>query len=835
MNNHEQQLFNDIIICPDKSDGSAGATGKKTKKPGRLRRTVLRVLLLLFIGAAVFFVGAMSWYARPAISQFTELTRLIDQILANNYHQLLTRPFIIRRGMDLDAARFLNRLLESGYRRSPDNHCLPGRFFIDGGECIIALRPRGGISRKISLRLNGSVVAAITDTATGRAISSFTLEPLVLTSFLQRIWEIRVPKTYRQIPSDLINAVLATEDQRYFQHPGIDTAGILRAAWVNFRAGRVIQGGSTITQQVVKILLKRKERTLEKKYTEALLALALERKYSKEELLGVYLNNVYLGQAAPFEIRGVGAAAEYILGKDLESLDLAECALLGGLIRSPNSASPLRNPKSAARRTNTVLRQMARMGDSLAAGTSVGKRMQRIRHQTLLYQQSWFFDQLERELTNKRILPADISNGRLVIHTTLDPWMQAAAYRKMRSEIARLADRKKISRGRLQGAITIMDPADGGVVALVGGSDYLKYPYNRAVRANRQIGSLVKPFIYLTALGGTGIHGRITQATIINDRPHKFTINGSRWKPHNYDHKYKGNITVRRALVESRNIPAILVGRKVGLKHIVALVQQLHINDNPPRVPALLLGALESTPLRMAAAYSAIANGGSRVWPHLVEQVEKAGKILWSAPAPEPILAPGPCFVVTDMLQEVMVTGTARRSGKMGFHQVAAGKTGTTNKLRDSWFAGFTPEMVTVCWVGRDDNKPARLTGSSGALPLWVATMKEIVGNSESQPFQRPPSIVFADIDQRTGKLSRDHSGSSARMAFVRGTAPGQYSPYQEKPQQRSDQGRVARAKPEGRRSTHEKSRQETSSSRHRHAVPWLMTAKETMARWFNR
>lgn len=837
MNDREHKTLLEIPIH------SAGS-GEEQERATMVRKRdepFVRAKRLVLIGCMLvmaMLAGALAWYSRPAVQQYSELARLMDRILANRYHKVLTAPFVLKQGADLDAARFLVRLNELGYRRNSDKNCRAGEFFTDGGELYLCLHPRmNGSPTRIVLYFKGSVVSRIIDLKTGRELDSISLEPLALTSFIDRIWEIRVPVSYGQIPRDLINAVLATEDQKFFHHPGVDGIGILRAAWVNFRAGHVVQGGSTITQQLVKTLLHRRERSLEKKYEEALLALALEWRYSKKQLLTAYLNNVYLGTSAPFEIRGMGAAAQYIFGKNLEDLDLAECALLGGLIRSPNSASPFRHPEKAKERAATVLDQMARLGDRLAGEISAGKRLPRIRYQGLLHQQSWFFDQLEKELKLKRFLPARFAEGQLIIHTTLDPWIQATAYRKLQQVTARLERRKKLAKNSLQGGIVVVDPATGGIRALVGGRDYLKSPFNRAVLARRQIGSLIKPFIYLAALGGMDVHGVLTQATLLNDHPLRINNGGRVWKPHNYDRKYKGYITARRALVESRNIPAILVGQKVGLAKIVSLIQELGINEHPARVPSLFLGACESSPVRMAGAFAAIANGGKKTVSHLVRTVFRDGKKIWTARRPEPVLAPAPCFVVTDMLRQVMLTGTARRSGTMGFHQIAAGKTGTTNRLRDSWFAGYTPSLVTVCWVGRDDHKPSRLTGSTGALPLWVAIMKTILGASKPEPFTATGAVEFAGIDPRNGKRAVSSTPGQVTMAFVRGTVPSTYSlpaPAGTRP------GEHVAVAPAGKRNAARKRsgravRPAAGKSPEQASRPWLMSQLKKTVDWFKR
>ncbi|HID71061.1 MAG TPA: hypothetical protein EYP35_11590 [Desulfobacterales bacterium] len=739
----------------------------------RKRFPLLKLFLTISVLSGFIILAAMSYFAQPAIGKYATLTALIDQSLTAKYHQLRSAAYTLKIGTDLEAASFLERLGELGYVRHSSQSVSVRQFFVDGDRFYLAIPGTENQNPQFTmLELDGPVVKNIIDLSSNEKIVSLTLPPFTLTSFVDRILEIRIPKTYAEFPPDLITAVLATEDQNYFHHPGIDTFGIVRAIYVNLMAGKVVQGGSTITQQLVKVMLKRRERSLEKKYEEALLALALEQRYTKEELLSVYLNNVYLGHTAPYEIRGMAAAAQYLLGKDLSELDLTECAFLGGLIRSPNSASPLRNPTAAAIRVKTVLGQMAKNGDSLAAEIEIGGTFSRIRHKNMFDQQVWFFDQLEKELRQKRILPAQAAKGQLIVNTTLDPWFQAKANTSLQHQLERLERKKKIKSGTLQGAVVILDPENGAVRALVGGRNYLKSPFNRAVNAKRQIGSLVKPFVYLAALGGAGVHGIINQATMIEDMPLTVDLGGSIWKPKNYDKRYRGPITARKALVQSRNIPAIKVGQMVGLDTVVQTIKDLGINDTPQKVPALFLGACESTPLRLAAAYGTIANGGRKVKPQFLFSVWLNGKNIISIDPGTPMLAPASCFVLTDMLQGVFENGTAASSRKMGFTQSAAGKTGTTSNLKDAWFAGYTPTLATVAWVGFDDNRSTRLTGASGALPVWVETMNGLVGFGDFGTFVPPAAVEYATIDPSDGQRAGIFTKQPVQMAFVRGTVP---------------------------------------------------------------
>lgn len=727
------------------------------------------IILLLSLATTTILA---SYLYTLNVGQFSSLSETIDNILSEKYHLLQTSEFKISPGMDLEAAHFLDHLNELQYKRE-NSHIAQGNntFKVQGNSIFVnSTNQNNAPSEKYQLLLKGPVVKQILNLSTGAQVRFVSFPGITLTHFLDSLWEIRKPVQYNQIPKDLITAVLATEDQNYLAHPGIDFFGLLRATLANLKAGKIVQGGSTITQQTVKVLTKNSGRTFSRKLNEALLAIALEYRYSKEELLTVYLNNVYLGHASPFEIRGVAAASDYILGKDLSEINLEECAILAGLIRSPNSASPLRNPVSAAKRTQTVLNQMANQGDSLAGEISIGKKLQRIRHHNLLHKQSWYFDQIVKELKQNRI--SVTSKQQLIVKTPLNPWMQVTTTDKLYQQLKILRTTSKTHRKNLQGATVILDPYSGGVKALAGGYNYQKSPFNRAVSANRQIGSLIKPFIYLVALGGTDVVGKITQADIIADLPLIVRRNGTTWRPANYDRKYKGNILVRSALTESRNIPAVHLGQKIGLENILPVVREIGISDQIKPYPSVFLGAVESTPLQMAGAYATIANGGSYFKPHFLTRVTRGAKTIYQPPVPKTIFSSSPCYVVTDMLSGVVTEGTARRSKQLGLQQIVAGKTGTTNNNYDSWFAGYTKNLVMVTWVGRDDNKSCRLTGATGALPVWIATLTALTGKSAKQSFVVPPGVTFLDIDPITGKPASFFSTDAVKMAFVSGTRP---------------------------------------------------------------
>ena len=320
--------------------------------------------------------------------------------------------------------------------------------------------------------------------------------------------------------------------------------------------------------------------------------------------------------------------------------------------------------------------------------------------------------------------------------------------------------------------MVIIENETGIVKASIGGRDFIKSQFNRAFNAKRQIGSLVKPFVYLPQLGGTSLYPQATQATLIRDSRIQINYDGNSWTPHNYDKNFLGTITIREALAKSRNIPAVRMGLKAGINVIAHLLQDIGINKKTENYPSLFLGACEATPAIMASAYGTIANGGKLLQPTVIHSVSILGETIWKANQPQPLLNPAACYVVSDILQSVFTDGTAKNVQDYNGRHSSAGKTGTTSKMRDSWFAGFTPQLTAVTWIGRDDNKPVNLSGSNGALPIWARCMNVAIAATGSTFFNPPPGIIFTHINKKSGKLEKHLSSGTERMAFIEGTVP---------------------------------------------------------------
>lgn len=760
----------EIVIEADKGvEGSASKyrnIKKKWSAPNRnsqkstFKNRFLRIALSFFL----LFAIVSSLICLFLIQQpFMRFTSQMEKINGGKYHVLIGAPFVLKPGIDLEKVKFLAFLERSGFRRVEGKKVKKREFTLGPGMLHLAIDDPANYLR---ILLEKGRVVSILSGKNGIPLDQFVFPEQHISFFLNSIWEMRRPLEYEELPRELLHGVLATEDRKFYTHFGIDPSGIARAGIVNIQKGRVAQGGSTITQQLVKVLLQRRERDWWKKIEEIFIALAADYLYSKEEIITAYLNNVYLGQVGRFEIRGMAMAANLLLGKDLLTCTTSEYALLAGLIRSPNSSSPVRNPLAAASRTRTVMRQMESIDNYMFNRAEVIAPPRAMTTVDRVRAASYYFAALEKELESKRLMPGSLSPP-LRITLGFDSFMQESIVESLEDHLNNLERKKGVKRGTLQGAVVVMDASNGNVIALAGGRDFQKSQFNRAISAKRQIGSLVKPFTYLIGLGATGFTSDITQATRVSDTRIRVDYDRISWKPKNYDGKFLGSLTVREALAKSRNIPAIRIGLKSGLEKVADLVRELGINANPDTRPSLLLGSCESTPLAISAAYSALANGGRKVYPTLVDQVATDTRVIWEKPEAESYLSSASSYVMTDILRTVFHSGSAISAQQFARGKNIAGKTGTTSKLRDAWFAGYGPGVVIVVWIGRDDNKSIGLTGASAALPLWCKYMGDYLAKDPDGDFPVPRTIRFV-------RVPTNLTGRSEVMAFIQGTEPNE-------------------------------------------------------------
>src|SRR5437868_4766751 len=568
------------------------------------------------------------------------------------------------------------------------------------------------------------------------------------------------------IPQTLRDAIIATEDRRFYSHFGVDPIGVARAIYQNYRRGRIVEGGSTITQQLTKVLFLTPDKSLERKMKEAALALELERRYPKDRILEMYLNQVYFGNGA----YGVEAASRTYFGKSVTELNVKEAALLAGLPRAPSTYSPFEHGEAAKRRREVVLRRMVEYGAlkdpdaKKLVRTDLGLIPPERRRTTGQY----FLEYVQQTLEAK--YGADmVFKGGLNVYTTLSPTMQLAAEQSLKDGLKALEGRSRTARPgeHPEGAIVTIEPQTGYVRAMVGGYDFFRSEFNRAVQARRQPGSAFKPFVYVAAL-----ESGFTPASRVEDAPVSYAIgsSGQTWKPENYDRKFRGPTTLQQAIEESVNVVTVKLQEQIGLSRTVRVARRFGITSPLDVNLSLALGTSDLTLLELTSAYAALANQGAWLPPTTIRYVTDAqGKLLEEHVAePKEAVPPETAYVITHMLRGVVERGTGQ-AAKVLSRPIAA-KTGTTNDYSNAWFVGYTPRVTTGVWVGYD--RPRRLgqdeTGSRVAVPIWVTFMGKVLGDSPKEDFPMPDKVVVVPVDLDPS----NECEHLVTMAFVRGTEP---------------------------------------------------------------
>ncbi|VAX18539.1 Multimodular transpeptidase-transglycosylase [hydrothermal vent metagenome] len=607
-----------------------------------------------------------------------------------------------------------------------------------------------------------NVVTRILD-RNGELISELFLE--------KRIWI-----AYNDIPETFINAITATEDARFFEHKGIRLLSILRAMIVDIRSGRMAQGGSTITQQLAKQLFLTPEKSVIRKIKEALLAIQIEKQYTKREILELYCNQIYLGSGA----YGIQAASNIYFGKSVSDLSLAESALLAGLPKAPSRYSPFKSVERAKQRRAAVLARMlteGRITDSQEAEAKKEPVTLAIKEEDESL--ASHFVETVRIYLEKTYGSDRLYREGLTVTTTLDMEMQAMAEKAALEGIKKVNTRIKRARlytddANVEVALVALRPDDGAILAMVGGADFTRSQFNRATSAHRQPGSAFKPFIYLTALD-TGF----SPGDIIIDSPvaYRSPDGKGEWKPANFSHRFYGPVTLRRALESSINVTSVKLLNKIGIGPVIATARKAGIHSPLTATLSLALGASEVTPLELTSAYTVFANKGLYAAPYYIISVKNSeGEILEEAsPVVSDAVRPEVAYVLTNMLKGVIQNGTGRSVRSL--NRPSAGKTGTTNDYRDAWFVGYTPDLATGVWVGFDDNRSMGRgeTGGRAAAPIWLKFMEEALKNKPSLDFTPPSHIVVRTIDRESGKLATDRCRDTFEEVFVEGTEPSEY------------------------------------------------------------
>ncbi len=583
--------------------------------------------------------------------------------------------------------------------------------------------------------------------------------------------EKRDPVPLETIPAYLKTAVIATEDRKFYSHSGVDIKAVVRAIFKDIWAGEFVQGASTITQQLAKTLFLTPRKTLVRKIKEALLAFQLERRYTKHEILGLYLNQVYFGSGA----YGVESAARIFFGKSVTDLNLAECALIAGMPKSPSRFSPLVNSDLAIKRRNTVLKQMFEIGiiTEIEYRESIAHPLQLTAQRSNLDKASYFVEYVKKNLESN-IGPTSLYKGGLSVFTTLSSELQQAAEKAVKNGLLTLETRMRwheISEPDPQGALVALEVKTGGILALIGGKDFSKSPFDRATAAQRQPGSAFKPIIYAYA-----IEQGFPQTKLILDAPVVFrgAKNGEDWKPQNFSENFQGEITLRKALALSKNIPAVRLTEILGPASVAQFGYSLGIESTLSPNLSLALGSSEVTLLDLTAAYSVFPNGGQWIKPFAVmEIIDHRGKVVWRAkPRKRVVMSRAGAAIMTNMLAGVIQEGTGKRARILS--RPVAGKTGTTNEFKDALFIGFSPLITAGVWVGQDNSEPLGNleTGDRAALPIWIEFMKTALALKPYQYFDIPDDVVQVSVNPTTG-LPEDQGSPRAVVAlFKKGTEP---------------------------------------------------------------
>jgi len=751
------------------------------------RRTVFRTISWT-VGIGLLLLVALGiWVYRSAIGRF-EVRRL----------RLPTRIYAdytpLTNGAVLQTDDLLEKLDRLGYRET-EHPSQSGEYARSAEGVDIFTRafrhPTGEYpAQPIRVIITRSQIESVVSLREARPIERAALEPELLTSLLSEGLENRSPVTLSQVPQHMQDAVVVTEDVRFWHHPGVDPLGITRAIFKNVRKGGVAEGGSTLTQQLVKNYFLTSERTMKRKLVEAFMAVILDARYSKKEILEAYLNDIYLGRNRSISILGVGEASRYYFGKPIAEIRIDEAALLAGMIRSPNNYSPFVSPELAMKRRNTVLQLMLKEKKITPAqfeeARSAKLPRKPFRQKSGLSSIPYYVDRVLQELATDYGIE-DVKGRGLRIYTAIDLGAQDTAARTVEQSLRNLEKGSRRLRGHtpeLQAALIHVDVPTGEIRALVGGRSYERSQFNRALKSKRLIGSLFKPFIYLTAFEPSLSGKNITPATVVPDT--RFVLKrrwSADWSPRNYEGRYLGNVSVRMALEQSLNSASVRIGLDTGIAAILKTARTLGVlSEMDHSNPSILLGAVGIPPIEMADAYATIARQGARVPLRAIRFVsDDRGRVVTGVEEARPVqvFPQRDVYVLTDVMKGVVNRGTAGSARSMGFRKVAAGKTGTTNDKRDAWFIGFTPLTLTATWVGFDDNDPTGLSGSEAAVPMWTRYMMAATAGQPNTDFAVPSGITMADIDVMSGGLATAYCPRNLieTSAFKSGTEPSQPCP----------------------------------------------------------
>ena len=744
---------------------------------GLPRRRWVRVLALVAGIPAVLGIFA-------AIYFWISYSHMIDARFGGEQRpipRLFARPFELQPGRALDATRLIQRLNDIGYAERP-KATQPGEFSVSTGSVQLVTRPHGKTaarSIKVDFTTGPSpIIRRLTDAA-NKPVAKVTFEAPLLTALAPGEKRRFVP--LGSIPPHVRQAVLAIEDQRFYDHPGVDPIRAIGALVSNIRGNKkYLEGASTITQQIIKNTFLTPDQTYRRKIQEQFMALVLDSRFTKDQIFELYLNEVVLGQRGPFAIHGFAEGSRIFFGKDVTNVTLAEAATLAGLIQQPSALNPFRNPDRAKVRRNVVLAEMAK-AEFISAGDAEKASGEPVKVQSrALENEAPYFVDYVSKVVDEEFGGLASKGGATDVYTTLDLHLQRMAQEAVARGLVAIDKQLSKKKGRAQVALISVDPRNGEILALVGGRGYNETQYNRAMTSRRQPGSIFKPFVYLAAFEKMLEEGSsdITPATVMVDEPTVFKDGEKDYEPGNYKGEYGGPMTLRRALALSRNVVTIKVAEQTGYGRVAQLWRKVGVGTPAQPFPSIALGVFEASPLEIATAYTVFTNQGAVRELRPITRIVNNGKSTEVPLAPlRKIASPQATYLVTNMMRSVINEGTAAQVRSAGFALDAAGKTGTTNDQRDAWFAGFTPELLTIVWVGFDNNDPLGLSGSQAALPIWIEFTKAAMAARPNVSFSPPSGLSYVEIDRDTGGLATPDCPRVMTEAFLAGTEPKGYCP----------------------------------------------------------
>lgn len=769
-------------------------------------KSILKVALLGLVALIVFTaVPALYFFLTYYHSLEEEVVARFSQKHWNIPSRIYSDSTVIYPGLALKDVGFFERLARLNYHRVENGKVTErGEYSYDpkAGKLIIFLhnfsypyRNFPGAIVQLDLSRN-EVIQDMSDPATNTPVYSMELEPELLSGIFEGNWEQRRLVPLNQIPPAFLDAILGAEDHRFYEHHGFDFVRTIKAGWIDLTARHVRQGGSTLTQQLMKNFFLTRERSFKRKIKELMMAYIAETKYSKDDILENYINDIYLGQRGQEGIYGIWEASEYYFSKEPRDLTIGEMATIAGMIRSPNALNPMRHPDLARIRRDEVLAAMLQYGyiSEAAYQTARAEPMHARETFTESNDAPYFVDYVKKELADRYSSEVLTQEG-LRIFTTLDVHTEKLAEKAVDDNLTDLeAKHPKLKRreenDRLEECLVALEPGSGKIRAMVGGRNYQRSQFNRVTQSKRQPGSAFKIVTYSAAFDETLSGGpeKFLPTSYVDDTQWTWNYaDNMSWTPNNYKDRYFGHVPLEFALEESLNAAAARIAYAIGLDRVVSMGKKLGFGDLP-MYPSIVLGGIEVSPLQLAEAYSIIASDGMDAHPYAVTAVvDQNGKVMEGHELEaEQRISPQLAYIMQFMLEQVINHGTGAAARTMGFRRPAAGKTGTTNDAKDAWFAGFTPNLLAVVWTGFDQKEVLGLTGAQASLPAWTDFMKAATASRPPVGFVMPPGLVEEAVDPTTGYKATPFCPVKLEGVFPQDSAPTQLCPFHGGPLQAS-------------------------------------------------